>query len=127
MEFRWLRPLKGFLIFLTFLGIGFALLVQPNRLIVDQIRLLHIPVVYVAVAFFVSALMSFLTGLLRWNWNAIWISVFIFYSIIAWATTFNTGTITGAPFAYTLLSAFLTMDVISDLLRGRNGRVDEKR
>lgn len=127
LEISWLRPLKGVLIFLTFFGLGVAMLAQPNLGVVTVMHLLNIPVSFVAGAFFISAFMSLITGLRRMNWNAVWISVFIFYTVSAWVWSLTFSMPATAPIAYTLLSSFLTLDVISDVIWGRNGRYIKKR
>lgn len=127
MELLWLRPLKGLFIFLTFCGIGIALQLWPSTGIVEQIKLLGVSTVFVTAAFLISGIMSLITGFMRWNWNALWIAVFIFYTITAWVSAIGSGRVpAAAPIAYSLLSAFLTFDVIEDLLRGRNGRNTKK-
>lgn len=127
MELSWFRPLKGLMIFLTFIGLALALQFQPSVGIVEQINLLGLSTVFVSSWFVFSGVMSLITGLMRWNWNALWIAVFVFYTILAWSSTIGSGRIpAAAPIAYSLLSAILTLDVVHDLMAGRNGRNIQK-
>jgi hypothetical protein len=124
----WIRRIKGIIIFIAFLGMGLSLQLQPPVGVLSAINELGITTTTVTVAFFVSGLMSLLTGLLLWKWNAMWIAVFVFYTVISWAATYTRHDVpTVAPFAYSLTSALLTLDVIIDMVGGWNGRANQKR
>lgn len=123
MESNWLRPLKGFLIFVAFIGIGLSLQHTIGVGLMAQLKELEVSITVMSYIFYLSGVMSLISGLRRWNWNAAWISVFVFYTILVWVASIKlTGTISSSPIAFALLSLFLTIDVVNDLLRGRNGR-----
>lgn len=127
----WIRRIKGIVIFFAFLGMGLSLQLNPPIGTIIAINELGISTQFVSFAFFVSGFMSLLTGLMRWKFNAMWIAVFVFYTVLSWAATYTRHDVvpTIAPIAYTLTSGFLTLDVLIDMIGGwnKNGRNSQER
>lgn len=128
IEWAWLRSLKGVLICVAFIGIGLGLLLEPDLGVAFQMQALGISPRFIGGWFIMSGALNAWIGLTNRSWNSLWFAVFFFYNGLTWVAVLIDPLMPVAPaFAYSLLSAFLIIDLFVDLRERQHSGTNKSR
>ena len=119
----YLRKVKGGVYFVAFVLVGVFMALEPNKGVTHILTNIGIPAWGWTLIFFISAVMSFYTGLANQAWNAIWFTPLYMYTtatMFVWYHKPQTMA-TSAVILITLLAWTTLWDVLRDFIEIRQG------